>query len=71
MRRAVFLIAGVLLVLTGGVWTLQGLNLLGASGGMNGVRIWVVIGPLVAIGGVALIVAGVRSRPGTTTGPEA
>jgi hypothetical protein len=66
MKRPVYLIAGALLALAGIVWTLQGLDLLGASGGMNGVRIWAVIGPIVAIVGLLLIVAGVRAKPAPT-----
>jgi len=56
------LVVGVLLVLLGTLWTLQGLDVLGQSGGMNGQRIWVVIGPVAALAGVALVVSGVRGR---------
>ena len=38
------IIVGVLLFLAGIVWTLQGLDVLGQSGGMNGHKIWAVIG---------------------------
>lgn len=56
---------GLLAVVLGSVWTLQGLDLLGGSGGMNGKGIWAVIGPIVALGGIVLIVRGlrIRSRP--------
>ena len=67
MKRWLVVGIGVLLVLAGTVWTLQGLDLLGQSGGMNGQRVWAVIGPLAALGGVVLIVAGsraARSRKG-------
>jgi hypothetical protein len=33
MRRWIFLVLGVLLAIAGGLWILQGLNLLGQSGG--------------------------------------
>jgi hypothetical protein len=56
------LILGVLLFLAGLVWTLQGLDLLGQSGGMNGSKIWAVIGPIVAIVGLVLAGAGLRAR---------
>ncbi len=59
MRRAA-LVIGVLGVLIGIVWTLQGLNILGGSV-MSGQTIWVVIGPIVAIGGLVLAVAGARA----------
>jgi hypothetical protein len=56
------IIIGVLLVLAGIVWILQGLDVLGQSGGMNGHRIWAVIGVIVAIIGVALVGVGARAR---------
>ena len=56
------LLAGVL----GTLWTLQGLDLLGGSV-MSGVTIWAIIGPIVAVAGLALIVVGVRKR-GSSTG---
>jgi hypothetical protein len=52
---------GVLLFVIGGVWTLQGADLLGGSF-MTGSRMWLVIGLLVLIGGIALISSSVRSR---------
>jgi hypothetical protein len=55
----VFLVVGVLLVLTGLVWTLQGLDVLGGSA-MSGVTLWAIIGPIVAVGGVVLTLLGVR-----------
>jgi hypothetical protein len=55
MARWGLLVGGVLLALAGTVWTLQGLDLLGQSGGMNGQRIWVLIGPVTALVGVVLI----------------
>lgn len=61
--RWVWLIIGALLVLSGIVWTLQGLDLLGQSGGMNGQRIWAVIGPVTAILGLVLVRIGIRRRP--------
>lgn len=60
--RWVWLIIGVLLVLMGGLWTLQGLNLLGQTGGMNGQAIWVVIGLIVVVVGVFLAGVGLRRR---------
>jgi hypothetical protein len=56
------IIIGVLLVLAGIVWILQGLDVLGQSGGMNGHRIWAVIGVIVAIIGAALVGVGARAR---------
>ncbi len=53
---------GVLLVLVGLVWTLQGLGYLAGSA-MTGVTLWAIIGPIVAILGVLLVARSVRSRP--------
>ena len=62
MSRTVSIVLGVLLVLVGLLWTGQGLGWIGGSA-MSGVTLWAVIGPLVALGGVALIVRGSRMRP--------
>jgi hypothetical protein len=52
---------GVLAVVLGGLWTLQGLDVIGGSV-MSGVSMWAVIGPIVAVVGLLLIVLGVRRR---------
>jgi hypothetical protein len=52
---------GVLIVLIGAVWTLQGLDVLGGSA-MSGKTIWAVIGPIFALAGLALVVTGIRNR---------
>lgn len=55
MGRSVAIAFGVLLVLVGALWTLQGLGYVGGSA-MTGVTLWAVIGPIVAVGGVLLAV---------------
>ncbi|HEU4783547.1 MAG TPA: hypothetical protein VFS83_09430 [Ktedonobacterales bacterium] len=55
--RWVWLIIGVLAVLVGVVWTLQGLNVLQGSG-MSGQPMWAIIGPILAIVGLALVAFG-------------
>jgi hypothetical protein len=62
MRRWIFLVLGILLAVAGIVWILQGLNLLGQSGGMNGQHIWALIGLICTLAGLGFIIAGVRSR---------
>jgi hypothetical protein len=52
---------GVLLVLAGAVWTLQGLGYIGGSF-MSGASVWAVIGPIVAVAGIALIWVSLRRR---------
>jgi hypothetical protein len=54
---------GILLVLVGALWTLQGLGIVGGSV-MSGVTLWAIVGPLVVLAGIALIVTG--RRRGTT-----
>jgi hypothetical protein len=61
MKGWLWLTLGLLGVVLGVLWTAQGLDLLGGSV-MSGVTIWAVIGPIVAVGGLVLIVLGVRAR---------
>lgn len=62
MRRWIFLVIGVVLAIAGVVWILQGLNLLGQTGGMNGQHIWAIIGAICVLAGLGFIAAGVRAR---------
>ena len=54
-------VLGVVLVLAGVVWTLQGLGLVGGSF-MTGATIWAVIGPVTAVAGVIVAATGARGR---------
>ncbi len=56
-----WLTSGLLALVLGALWTLQGLDLLGGSV-MSGVTVWAIIGPIVAITGLILIAIGVRKR---------
>ena len=60
--RVVWIVLGIVLFLLGGLWTAQGLDLTGQTGGMNGVKIWAVIGPIVAIVGIVLFIIGLRGK---------
>lgn len=51
---------GVLLILMGLVWTLQGLGVLQGSSPMTGETLWAVIGPIVALIGVIVVARAVR-----------
>ena len=61
MSRGVAVGLGVLLVVVGAVWTLQGLGYIGGSA-MSGVALWAVVGPVVVILGLLLAVRGGRKR---------
>jgi hypothetical protein len=52
---------GVLLVLVGLIWTLQGLGYLAGSV-MTGVTLWAIVGPIVAILGIWLVAGAFRAR---------
>lgn len=54
-------VLGALLLLIGAVWILQGANVIGGSN-MSGSRLWLVIGILAVIAGVALLARAARSR---------
>jgi hypothetical protein len=60
--RVVWIVLGIVLFLLGGLWTGQGLDLFHQTGGMNGVKIWAVIGPIVALVGIVLVVIGARGK---------
>ena len=47
-------IVGVLIAAAGAIWILQGLNVIVSDSFMTGSRIWVVIGAVAVVGGVAL-----------------
>ena len=61
MKLWPFVVPGVILIAVGLVWTLQGLNVLGGSA-MSGSTLWAVVGPIVAVAGIALIWFGVARR---------
>jgi hypothetical protein len=61
VRGWVPLTLGLLAVVVGAVWTLQGLGYVGGSV-MSGVTLWAIVGPIVAVAGLVLIVVGLRAR---------
>jgi hypothetical protein len=60
--RMLMTIVGVLLVLIGGIWILQGINVLPGSF-MTGQTKWAIYGALAAVAGIVLIVLS-RRRAG-------
>ncbi|MEP6799716.1 MAG: hypothetical protein ABI890_16275 [Lapillicoccus sp.] len=67
MRRPMLIAVGILLVLIGALWTLQGLGYVGGSA-MTGQTLWAVVGPVVVIVGAVLGWRGLGSR-GVRGGP--
>ena len=69
-RRVLLLIGGLVLILVGLLWTLQGLGKVGGSA-MSGVTLWAIVGPVVAVVGAYLIWRGSRRTPArpTSSGP--
>jgi drug/metabolite transporter superfamily protein YnfA len=61
MTRSTLIAIGAVLIIFGGVFFLQGVDVLGGSG-MSGKTLWAILGPLIALAGVGTLVAGLR-RP--------
>ncbi|MDR7251998.1 uncharacterized membrane-anchored protein YitT (DUF2179 family) [Nocardioides sp. BE266] len=59
--RPLLIALGVVMVLTGGVWTAQGLGYLKGSP-MTDQSIWAILGPLVAGLGLGLVIVAARRR---------
>ena len=70
MIRPVHIGAGLLLVVVGAVWTMQGLGYLPGSV-MSGVTLWAVVGPVVALLGLVLAIRGFSRRDRPPNGPDA
>jgi hypothetical protein len=61
LTRVLLVAAGVLIVIAGIIWTLQGLGYVGGSF-MTGATTWAIIGPVTALAGLALIMIGLFRR---------
>ena len=61
MVRALAVGIGCLIAVMGVIWTLQGLGYIGGSV-MSGVTLWAVVGPVVALIGLAIAIWGLRGR---------
>ena len=59
MRNWWLSVGGVVLVVAGVVWALQGFGVIGGSF-MSGNSVWAIIGPVVAVAGLLLAFFGVR-----------
>ncbi|MEV0808049.1 hypothetical protein [Micromonospora sp. NPDC050200] len=61
MRGWLTLTLGLLAVVVGGVWTVQGLGYVGGSV-MTDQRIWAVVGPVLILIGLVVLWRGLRAR---------
>ncbi|MEV4496824.1 hypothetical protein AB0J84_14100 [Micromonospora arborensis] len=61
MRGWLTLTLGLLAIVVGAVWTVQGLGYVSGSV-MTDEKIWAVLGPLVALAGLVVLWLGLRSR---------
>jgi hypothetical protein len=61
MPTPVAVIVGIVMLMAGSLFTLQGLGYIGGSA-MSGVDFWAVAGPVIAGLGVALVIVGVRKH---------
>lgn len=59
MRSGILTAVGVVLVIAGAIWALQGFGVIGGSF-MSGDSVWAIIGPIVAVIGLALVALGLR-----------
>ena len=61
MAKPLWVVAGVVLVLLGLLWTLQGVGVIEGSS-MSGTTTWSVIGPVVLLVGAVVASVGIRGR---------
>ncbi|MBZ5741291.1 hypothetical protein [Nocardioides mangrovi] len=61
MAKPLWVVAGIVLVLLGLLWTLQGIGVIGGSS-MSGTTTWSIIGPIVLLVGAVITSVGIRGR---------
>ena len=61
MAKPLWVVAGVVLVLLGLLWTLQGTDVIKGSA-MSGTATWSIIGPIVLLVGGLVVAVGIRGR---------
>lgn len=59
--RIVLIVVGLVVAFFGSIWALQGFGVLGGSP-MSNTTTWSIIGPIVALIGVAIVVGAARRR---------
>jgi hypothetical protein len=61
LKRALLVGVGLVLLLAGAIFTLQGLGDIGGNNAMSGHTFWAVAGPVIALAGVVTAIIGVRA----------
>jgi len=62
VTRVLLVGGGSLITLAGVVFALQGVGVIGGSF-MSGTTAWAILGPVIALAGLALVIIGLRRRP--------
>jgi hypothetical protein len=60
LKRALLVGVGLVVLLAGAIFTLQGLGDIGGDNAMSGHTFWAVAGPVIALPGVVIAIIGVR-----------
>jgi hypothetical protein len=60
LKQVLLFGGGLILVLAGAIFTLQGLGAIGGNNAMSGHTFWAIAGPVIALAGVVLAILGVR-----------
>jgi hypothetical protein len=61
LKRALLVGVGLVLLLAGAIFTLQGLGDIGGNNAMSGHTFWALAGPVIALAGVVMAIIGVRA----------
>ncbi|GAA1747761.1 hypothetical protein [Agromyces humatus] len=59
MSKPVLVMIGAIVALMGVIFMFQGFGVIGGSA-MSGSTLWAVLGPIIALAGIALVVVGLR-----------
>jgi hypothetical protein len=60
LKTALLVGVGLVVLLAGAIFTLQGLGDIGGDNAMSGHTFWAIVGPIIALAGVVLAIIGVR-----------
>jgi hypothetical protein len=60
LKKVLLVGGGLVLVLAGVIFTLQGSGTMGGNAAMSGVTFWAIAGPVIAVAGAVMAVVGLR-----------